>query len=187
MVDRPSPIAAGALAIAPLLLLTSTVLYALGDGFNNSAPGGAVQFWALVAFTVGLLGLVRRLEDHSISTAGWLTLLVVIGGAGGVGFGIDTQHAAINGATRLLDTGSIAPQVSLALAGALFPVSVIAVAIATGRAGLINRTAMVLAVVGAVLFPASRIPGIAVLGILADLVLVAALVPVGLAALRGRT
>ncbi|HUG85452.1 MAG TPA: hypothetical protein VMM13_12855 [Euzebya sp.] len=63
----------------------------------------------------------------------------------------------------------------------------IAVAIATGRAGLISRTAMVLAVVGGVLFPASRIPGIAALGILADLVLVAALVPVGLAALRGRT
>jgi hypothetical protein len=173
----------GALIVAPLLLLTSTVLYSTGGaGMNRSDIAGAVQVWALIAFAVGLLGLVRSLEAVAPRGATLLALLVLVGCAGGVGFGIDSMHAALPGGSNLLeaDSSTFAP-LGLALPGALFPVGIAATGIALWRAGLISGLEALPVVAGAVLFPASRFPSIEVLAIAADLVLVVGFVALGAA------
>jgi hypothetical protein len=178
----------GALIVAPCVLLMTTVLYSTGgSGMNNSDVAGAVQVWAMIAFAVGLLGLVRRLEPSAPRGATLLGVLVVVGCAGGVGFGIDSMHAALPGGSNLLDADSSAfAPLGLAIPGALFPAALAATGIALWRAGLISGLVALPVVVGAVLFPASRFPSIEALAIVADLVLVVGFVALGAAQLTGR-
>jgi hypothetical protein len=169
----------GALVVAPLLLIVSTTLFVTGGaGMNNSAPAGAVMVWAMIAFAVGLLGVTRHLAISATRGAALLRVLVVVGCAGGIGFGVDAMHAALTGGTNLLDLGGIAVVLGLAIPGALFWTAVAATGFAAGRAGMIGRGATALIVLGAVLFPVSRMPNIAALAIVADVLLL-----IGLAAL----
>jgi hypothetical protein len=176
-----------ALVVAPVLLLTSTVLYStVGAGMNNSDIAGAVQVWAMVAFAIGLLGLVRHLEPSAPRAATLLAMLVLVGCAGGVGFGIDSMHAALPGGSNLLEAeSSVFAPLGLAIPGALFPVSIAATGIALWRAGLISGLTTLPVVVGAVLFPASRFPSIEALAIAADLVLIVGFVALRAAYLTG--
>jgi hypothetical protein len=177
-----------ALVVAPVLLLSTTVLYSTGGaGMNNSDVAGAVQVWAMIAFAVGLLGLVRRLEPSAPRGAPLLGVLVVVGCAGGVGFGIDSMHAALPGGRNLLasESSAYAP-LGLAIPGALFPAAIAATGLALWRAGQISGLLALPVVVGSVLFPASRFPSIEVLAIVADLVLLAGFVALGAAQLARR-
>jgi hypothetical protein len=140
---------------------------------NNSDAAGAVQVWAMIAFAVGLLSLVRRVEASAPRAATLLGVLVLVGCAGGVGFGIDSMHAALPGGSNLLEAeGSAFAPLGLAIPGALFPVALAATVLALWRVGIVSGPAALPIVVGAVLFPASRVPSIEVLAITADLVLV---------------
>ncbi len=73
--------------------------------------------------------------------------------------------------------------VGLLLPGVIFPLALIGFGVALFRAGIGPRPSGPLLVLGAVLFPLARINAIDLLAVAGDLVLVAALVPLGLAAL----
>lgn len=182
MNDQHSTTVTGAaLVAAPLLLLTATILMAVrGEGMNNGAAAGAVLVWAMIAFAVGLVGLTRRFAASLPRAAALLPILILVGCAGGVGFGVDAMHAALTSGGNLMDAGGIAMGLGLAVPGALFWLGVAATGVAADRAGMISRWATVAIVLGAVLFPVSRMPSIAALSIAADLLLVAGLASVGL-------
>jgi hypothetical protein len=180
-------VTASALVLAPILLLASTLLYStIGAGMNNGDAAGAMQVWAMIAFAVGLLGVVRRLEASAPRGAVLLGVLVLVGCAGGVGFGIDSMHAALPGGSNLLEAESSAfAPLGLAIPGALFPASIAVTGIALWRAGLISGLTALPVVAGAVLFPASRFPSIEALAIAADLVLIVGFVGLRAAFLTG--
>ena len=89
--DLHTRIAGVALIAGPLLLLASTIAYVTqGDGMNDGELGGAIQVWAMIGLALGGIGLARSLEPHAPRAAAVITVLVVIGAAGGVGYGIDS-------------------------------------------------------------------------------------------------
>src|SRR5687768_12179264 len=84
-----------ALVAAPILLATSTIAYGADGGMGLSQIGGAVQIYAMAAFPLGLLGLIRRLESATPRVAAWLSVLAVLGATGGVAYGLDAVHGAV--------------------------------------------------------------------------------------------
>jgi hypothetical protein len=174
-----------ALIAAPVLLATSTVAYGATGGMGHSQIGGAIQVYAMVAFPLGLLGLVRRLEEAHPRLAALLSALVVCGAAGGVAFGVDAVHGAVHSDAPLRNL-AIAP-LFLHLPGLTFPLSLIGVGLALARSGAAPRWSGYALALGGALFPLSRIPAIVGLALVSDLSVAAALVPLGWGLLRSRS
>lgn len=170
---------------APALLLASTIAYvANGEGMNDGEAGGAIQVWAMIAYAVTVVGLSRLLDADAPRAADVLLVAGLVGTAGGVAYGIDSIQAALVGGESLQEMGSAAASLALQVPGVLFPLGLAALGVVLLRNGLVTRWTGTGLVVGALLFPASRIPDVEVLAIASDLVLLAALVPFGWALVR---
>lgn len=180
-------IAGIAAVVGPLLLLASTVAYISGgDGMNHGEVGGIVQVWAFVALTVAALGLARRLEPHAHRAAALLALLVVVGGASGVGYGIDSVHVDVAAVESLQDVDSAAAPLALQLPGIVWPIGMVLLGVMLARTGAAPRVFAIALAVGSALFPAARIPDIEAVAVASDVLLAVALVPLGLWLLGGR-
>lgn len=174
------PVFPAAVIVAPLLLLASTVAYvANGDGMNDGEAGGIVQLWAFVAFAMAAVALTRAFRQHAPRAADLLLAVALAGMAGGVAYAIDSIQVAVFGTESLQETDSIAASLALQLPGILFPASLVGVGVMLARTGTAPRAAAIGLAVGAVLFPASRIPDVEALAIACDLVLVAAMGAIG--------
>lgn len=186
MTNTPRARLLGAAAIAaPVLLLASTLAYiAGGDGMNDGEAGGAIQVWAMIAYAVVVVGLARLLATESPGLADVLLVAGLAGTAGGVGYGIDSIQAALVSGESLQEMESAAASLALQVPGILFPLGLAALGFALLRADLVNRFTGAGLVVGALLFPASRIPDVEALAVVADVVLLAALVPFGWSLVR---
>ena len=185
--DTSSPVArlqGAALVAAPVLLAASTVAYGAEGGIGYSQVGGAIQLYAMAAFPLGLLGLVRRLEGPLPRAAALLSAMVIFGAVGGVAFAIDAVHGAVHPEAPL-ENLPLAPSF-LHLPGLTFPLGLIGVGLALARSGVAPRWSGYALAVGGVLFPMSRIPSIVPLALGADLFILAALAPLGWALLRGQ-
>jgi hypothetical protein len=165
------------LFLAPALLLASTIAYTLGAGFNADATGGVIQVYAFAAFFPVTLGFARWAAIASPRLSVALTIVAALGAAGGVAYGMDSIHTAQTGVS-LEEFGSFGP-LALQVPGIMFPLSLLGIAITLVRLGAQPRWSGVLLALVAVLFPASRIPGIEGLGIVSDLLLILALYPLG--------
>jgi hypothetical protein len=187
MTNLSYPRLTGAATVAaPVLLLLSTISYSsAGNGMNDGEAGGAIQVWAMIAFALVAVSLARLLEPAAPRAAATLTVLGLIGAAGGVGYGIDSIQAAIFETGSIQETDSAVAPLALQLPGVLFPVSLIALGLMLARTGTVARWSGWTMAAGALLFPLSRIPDIEALAIAADVTLVIALVPLGLQMIRG--
>ena len=165
------------LFLAPALLLASTIANTLGAGFNADATGGVIQVYAFAAFIPVTLGFARWAAIASPRTSIALTIVAALGVAGGIAYGMDSIHTAQVGVS-LEEFGSFGPLV-LQVPGIMFPLSLLGIAITLVRLGAQPRWSGALLAVVAVLFPASRIPGIEGLGIVSDSLLILALYPLG--------
>ena len=180
-------IAGTAAIVGPLLLLGSTIAYVLaGDGMNEGELGGAIQVWAFAAIAIGGIGLARSLEPHAPRTAALASVLVVIGAAGGVAYGIDSIQVAVFGSESIQETDSAAAPFALQIPGVLFPLGMVVLGVTLARTAATNRALGVLLAIGAVLFPVSRIPDVPALAILSDALLLVGLGGLGLALLARR-
>ena len=171
------------LIVAPLLLLASTVAYALGDGFNGDRTGGTIQVYAMAAFVPVILGLATMVGQSQPRLAAALILLGSLGAAGGVAYGIDSIHYGET-RTSVEDYGAAGP-FALQIPGAMFPLSLLGIAAGFLRSGAEPRWPFALLALAAVLFPASRIPRVEELAIIADSLFILALVPLGWRILSG--
>lgn len=170
---------------APVLLLLSTISYiSAGNGMNDGEAGGAIQVWAMIAFGLVTVSLARLLEPAAPRAAATLTVVGLIGAAGGVGYGIDSIQAAIFGTGSIQEADSAVAPLALQLPGVLFPVSLIGLGLMLARSGTVARWSGWTMAVGALLFPLSRIPDVEALAIAADAILVIALVPLGVQMIR---
>jgi hypothetical protein len=86
---------AGAMLLGPLLLLGSSVAYVAGGGLSNDELGGALQVYGFVALTVVAIGIARAVERAFPRDSAALLAFAVLGCGAGVGFGIDSIHAAL--------------------------------------------------------------------------------------------
>jgi hypothetical protein len=157
------------------LTLISSVLYALRGWDDPTAAllhilGGAVGGLAVVR----LAGYLER--------APWLAAVALavgeLGCAGVVGYGFNTVEVGLGG-VDLIQASGVA--VVLKPLGLCWPAALLLVGIGLARAGRAVLPYGVAAVVGALLFPVSRIANIGWLAVLVDVVLLAALTAVPLA------
>jgi hypothetical protein len=178
----------GALIAAPLLLLASTAAFAVeaGDRINRGTVGGAILVYAMAAFALAVLALTQRFAHIYPRAAVGLLVTGVAGCAAGAGFGVDSIHAALPGGGPLEDIGDTAGLLAIFPPGAVFPFTVIAIGIALLRAEPALRRQAIALMLAGIVFPVSRVLDVLPLAILADLVIVAAMVPLGLSALRAR-
>lgn len=174
----------GAMIVAPLLLIASTVAYTISGGFNGNEIGGMVQIYAFTAWFLVVIGLERILQAPYPRAAVALTVLGALGVAGGIAYGVDSMHVAEFGMSAE-EIGWAGP-LALNLPGILFPIAHIGFGIALLRANVQPRWSGALLVVAAVLFPASRIPSVEALAVVADGLFIVALAPLGWKIVQGR-
>lgn len=179
---------AGVAAVAgPVLLLASTVSYiAAGDGLNDGELGGAIQVWAFIALGLAIVGLSRTFERAAPRAAAALTVFGVIAAAVGSGYGIDSLQAAVFDTTSLQETDSTSVPFALQIPGLMAPASLAALGIVMARVGAAPKALGWLLAVGAVLFPASRMPDVEALAVAGDALIAVALAPIGFRLLAGR-
>ena len=175
---------AGAMLLGPLLLLASSVAYVAGGGLSNDELGGALQVYAFVALTVVAIGIARAVERALPRASAVLLAFAVLGCGAGVGFGIDSIHAALPGGTGLEAANSTAGTLALFVPGAIFPLSFAALGVALWRARVSPRASGPLLVAASLLFPIANIPDSEALAVIANALFVVALWPLGITWLR---
>jgi hypothetical protein len=175
---------AGAMIVGPVLLLASSVAFAAGGGLNEDELGGALLVYAFVALTVVAIGIARAVEPALPRASAALLAFAVLGCGAGVGFGIDSIHAALPGGTGLEDADSAAATLALLVPGAIFPLSFAALGVALWRARVSPRASGPLLVAASLLFPIANIPDSAAIAVTANALFVVALWPLGITWLR---
>jgi hypothetical protein len=175
---------AGAMILGPVPLLGSSVAFAAGGGLNEDELGGALLVYAFVAMTVVAIGIARAVERALPRASAALLAFAVLGCGAGVGFGIDSIHAALPGGTGLEDADSAAGTLALFVPGAIFPVSFAALGVALWRARVSPRPSGPLLVAASLLFPVANIPDSEAIAVTANALFVVALWPLGITWLR---
>ena len=175
---------AGAMLLGPLLLLGSSVAFVAGGGLNNDELGGALQVYAFVALTVVAIGITRAVEQALPRASAALLAFAVLGCGAGVGFGIDSIHAALPGGTGLEDADSAAGTLALFVPGAIFPLSFAALGVALWRARVSPKASGPILIAASLLFPIANIPDSEAIAVTANALFVVALWPLGMSWLR---
>lgn len=160
------------LILAPALLLISSIVYSRTDGLGAGVPGGIVQVLAFMCFSLVVIRLTTLLSDSpKVATA--LLVVGVVGVAGGVGYGVNAYAVGVTD----VDMNELAGAAGTALqaAGIFFPLTFIGFGIALLLTKTVPAPVALAVVVGGVLFPLSRIPGIDALAFVCDATLLVAL------------
>ena len=175
---------AGAAIVAPVLLLASSVAFAAGGGLNHDELGGALLVYAFIAMIGVAIGIARAVEQALPRASAWLLGFAVLGCGAGVGFGIDSIHAALPGGTAIEDAKTTSGQLALMVPGTIFPLSFAALGVALWRAGVAPKSSGPLLVAASLLFPIANIPDSEVIAVAVNGLFLAALWPLGIAWLR---
>jgi hypothetical protein len=175
---------AGATILGPALLLGSSIAFAAGGGLNQDELGGALLVYAFIAMTVVAIAIARAVEPALPRASAALLAFAVLGCAGGVGFGVDSIHAALPGGSSLEDADSVAATLALFVPGAIFPLSFAALGVALWRARVSPTPSGPLLVAASLLFPVANVPDSEAIAVAANALFVVALWPVGITWLR---
>jgi hypothetical protein len=179
-----------AVIVGPVLLLASTIAFiADGDGINDGVLGGTFSVWACFALGFGLVGVLRVLEPRAPRAAPLLTLMVIAGVAGGTAFSVDAIYNPFFGidGDRLFESpGGDAIAIFAFLPwGWMIPLTLVIAGILLWRTETTAPAIGALMIASGILFVAGRPARIEPLVLLSDVVMIAALVPLGRAMLLG--
>jgi hypothetical protein len=181
-----------AIIVAPVLMLLSTIAFITeGEGINEGVVGGTIGVWTAVAFVIAFIGIGRMLEPRSPRWGLAVTLLASVGFTTGVAFNVDAVFVGLIGPEldtaidEAIDAGgtNLVGIFAFIPGGWFAPVSMVVAGIALWRSQIVPRWTGALLIVGGVLFVISRPERIDALAIVSDVVIIAALIPVGLAML----
>lgn len=164
-----------AAAVAPVLILASTLAFAAEGGINDGNVGGALQFFAFALWGVGVVALTDRLRTHAPWLAALLLLAGLVGAASGAAFGVESIWVAETGEPQLLVVGNVAAIVSMGPPGLLTPLTLLGLGVLYVRHDLAPRPAAVALAAAGVLFPAGRATELLAAAVVTDLLLVVAL------------
>jgi hypothetical protein len=171
--------------VGPLLLAGGSVAWLAGD--DAAELRGILTFWAFPFIALAAYGVASRLQQHSPVGRAVVTALVAIGTCAGAGFATEINMVDHFGVERLMDQDTPSAMLALGLPGLAFPLSLIALGALSFTYRTLPRAQALLLAAAGLLFPLSRIPQVAGLALVADVLLVAALAPVAFSARRGRT
>lgn len=181
----------GAMILAPLLLLASTIAFiAEGEGINDGVLGGTIGIWSIFALSIGFVGLLRLLEPSAPRAAPILLVFVLTGCIAGAGFQTLAILTPIFGPEINVVMENLEGSDTVALFaffpwGLLLPLSLLLTGIALWRTALVARPSAALLILGGLLFAASRPEKVDVLALIADGTLVIALASIGWTMLAG--
>src|SRR5918997_1923318 len=130
---------AAAMILGPVLLLGSSVAFAAGGGLNEDELGGALLVYAFIAMTVVAIAIARAVEPALPRASAALLAFAILGCGAGVGFGIDSIHAALPGGTGLEEAASAAGALALLVPGPIFPLSFAALGLRSGAPGYLKH------------------------------------------------
>lgn len=175
--------------VGPALLLASTIAFiAEGDGINDGVLGGTISVWACFALGFGLIGILRVLEPRAPRAAPLLTLLVIAGVAGGTAFSVDAIYSPFFGidGEKLFESGGGDAIAILAFLpwGWMIPLTLVIAGTLLWRTATTAPAIGALLIASGILFVAGRPARIEPLVLISDLVMLAALLPLGRAMLR---
>jgi hypothetical protein len=177
------PVFGAGAVLGPVLVLASSVAWVA----DAPSVRFVLQFYGACAVALGLVGASGRLGNRMPRTGALLAATSLLGfGGGGIGFAVDGLTGHLFGSASLADEGGLAGALAPTLPGLLGPLSVVALGAVLLRTRQCPTWNAVGLVVGGVLFPVSRIGEIPVLAVADDLVILAALVPLGLSMLARR-
>lgn len=179
-VDRVTAIATIA---APVLLLAASIAW-LADAAEARA---ILTFWALIGFAGAFVGISRRLTLRAPTAAAIVLAFGLVGVAGGIGYATEIAMVDAFGIDRLNDQELASTYLLLRLPGLTFPLALVLSGLLGWRNGLLRPAHALVLGLGAVAFPMSRVPELPGPALIADVVLIVALVPIGWMVLRGET
>ncbi len=168
----------GAAALAgPVIVLASSLVWIA----DLDRAHYVLQFLGGMFLTFGFVAACIPVAQRAPRAASALALLALFGlGGGGMGFAIDGLHQTVFGSPSLADDGGLAGAIAPTVAGLFGPIAIVAIGVAALRTRTLPVATGVLMVVAGAAFPLSRIGEIAPLAAAVDVLLVAALAPIGL-------
>jgi hypothetical protein len=173
-------VVAGAMVVAPVLLLTSTLVAVAGGDYNESTPQGVIEMFSLGAFFLAVMGATRLLADALPRLSTLLLVTGTLGCQAGVAFGV----VAI-ARSKGLDM----PEGTLALAfnspALLFPLTWLVAGVSMVRTKVAPVWVGVILALAGLAFPPARAGGIVEIAVVDDLLFLVGLI--GLAAVVGKT
>ncbi|MEJ7832290.1 MAG: hypothetical protein WKF79_05205 [Nocardioides sp.] len=171
---NPNPfqqrVLAGAMILAPALLLASTVIAVADDAFAENVPSGVLLMFAMGAFFLAYLGVIGLVAEALPRLSTVLLVTGAFGAMAGTAFGV-----VIIARAKGLELQEGALEQAFNTPGILFPMTWLALGVCvlySKVAPLWTGVALALAGVG---FPISRIGGVGEVAIVADLLFLAAL------------
>jgi hypothetical protein len=184
---------AASMVIAPLLLLATSFAEWTGSGPEKDGFGGSLKVLTMFFFIFVILGLTHLLWNRTprfAVIARFIGVLACVGGAGygylGVFYDVQVQAGASEALLALFMSlangmeGGFTGAPILQYVGILFPLTFIALGIALWRTGAVPAWAGITLALAGLMFPTSRIPDIAMVNYLADLLFVVSLGSIGL-------
>lgn len=172
-----------AAVVGPLFLVAGSVAWLGGD--DRAELRGILTFWAFPFIALAAYGVASRLQGRSPVGRGVVTALVAIGTCGGGAFATEINMGEHFGVERLIDQDTPSALLALGLPGLCMPLSLVVLGLLSYRHQTLPRGQALLLAAGGVLFPMSRIPQVAPLAMVADMLVLAAFAPVAFSTRRG--
>jgi hypothetical protein len=164
------------LILGPVLNVVATFFWS--DEGRHGVTGGTLVALSSVVWLPGLLGLWEAVRAGRPVLGSLGGLLAVAGAFGGISFGLQGFYEGAFDMSKqqsldALAAHPVASQLVLWLAGPMFPVALVVLGIALARARIVPLWTSVLVAGAGLLWPVSRIPRIEMIAHVADLVLLA--------------
>lgn len=154
--------------VAPLVMLTSSIVSLTGLGNNSDAEGGTLVVYASLLLIFVILGLTNLLSQQAPLLATLLRITGIWGCVGGVGWGMDsairgTLLTQVDAATARLSAEAVFGNLPLLLEipGLVMPLSFAILGISLWRTKLVPAPVGILLALAGLTFPIGRIPDIA--------------------------
>jgi len=161
--------------VGPLVLLASSLVWIGGDDLAEAR--GILTFWALPFLALAAYGLAERLDGEAPRGRAVVTALVAIGACAGAGFATEVNMVDHFGIERLMEQDTPSAFLALGLPGLCLPLSLAVLGLLSLRHRTLPRAQALLLTAGGLLFPLGRIPQVAPLAVVTDLLIVGALAP----------
>ncbi len=175
---------------APILILLSSLLHAMG----NDIGSGSLGFYAFLFYVPAGMALTTLLADRTPRWAAIARIPLTMGALGGAAYSV--VRAFIGAAEGKIDAAAIAElrtiedmglPFALNLPGIVFPLTMIAMGVTLWRTRAVSALTGIGLVLAAVAFPMSRIPDVPALYFISDGLFLLTLGGIGLRFLSARS
>lgn len=176
---RTKVLAIGMIA-GPVTLLAHSV----ATNFGDYPMSGVLQMYAMAGLMMALVAITQLTEAALPRASAVVSLVGAVGIMGGVAYGMSNAYGD-NGAADLNDGTGLDARLGLHLPGPILPLTFIGLGLLLIAARIGPGWCGPVLIVGAILFPITRIGDLPAIAPVSDLLVLAGLAPAAVAMLRG--